>query len=304
MKRPFVVLALLIHLFFTGCVDDKGENNLSNEEVQIVDENLFVIPKPDVLEKKEPSIEDIELHPQELIETRALEMEDLARKYRGKRFIAMYGRKNREIGTTNSIIERTIDSFPYTIDRSTMPINRERLITSDMRISAILEDEINSQIPGKFIAIVDKSILNYNGTKIILPAYTKFICQYDGTEHLNQTRLSVVCTRIIRPDGVTVFLANAQVSDAVGRSGLIGTVRASSFQKHGINFLISALTGALTLKNQQNKYSQIMNQYFMHEGIKLMKDLYKKEDYKPIMLIKSGSRIQILPDKDIFLVNE
>lgn len=65
---------------------------------------------------------------------------------------------------------------------STLPVERTRMLTADMRIPALLEDALISHIGGRVIALVERDVLNPEGKVILLPAYSRLICQYKPLE--------------------------------------------------------------------------------------------------------------------------
>lgn len=208
----------------------------------------------------------------------------------------------------NTVIEES-EALDYSLyespkDKSTLPLARDRLLTADMRISAILEDAINSQVPGRVIALVDSTILSPTGKYILIPAYSKVICHYTSLSKEGETRLPLVCSRLIRPDGVSIHLTPAQAADQMGRTGIIGRVDNRVFQKYGGAFLVSVVSAlSQTGVNQnntvgvQNAASALANNL----GEVTAKLLESSIDIRPVIHIPAGARIQIVPEVDILL---
>jgi type IV secretion system protein VirB10 len=118
-------------------------------------------------------------------------------------------------------------------DRSTLPVDRYRVITADRYIGAVLENSVNSQIPGRIIAIVERNIYGADGRLALLPKGTRIICSYQSLAKVGDTRLNVGCSRAIRPDGASVMLTDAQGADQMARTGLVGDVDIRMWERYG-----------------------------------------------------------------------
>ncbi len=111
-------------------------------------------------------------------------------------------------------------------------------------ISAVLETAINSDLPGYARAVVTREVRSFDGTNLLVPRGSHVIGQYRSGIALGQSRVFVVWTRLIRPDGVSIELASAGTDD-LGRGGLEGDVDRHFLQRFGGSILLSlmGLTG-------------------------------------------------------------
>lgn len=190
-------------------------------------------------------------------------------------------------------------------DLSTFPVDRSRIITTDMKINAVLDDDINSQIPGVFIAIVDKPLFSPNNKNILLPVFTKVICEYEGLELQGQTRLPIKCIRLIRPDGVSITLTDAIVADQQGRSGLTGEVDNKNFEMYAGAFIMSGISALAQSGVNQNAAlypnwrTNAQTTFSNNIGQVTMEVIRKNIDLRPVVYIKAGTRMQIRPRVDI-----
>lgn len=307
---------ILFGLILSGCEDEPKDNCLQknqSKQVQELANNLYSLPPEPEPEKpiiefipKEPPI----ITPVEFPDPKPLFRQEATLHLRGKRFDNSRRRKDLIEKRRSALQYRLWDEDyrqwdkPLDEDKSTLPVDRSRFLTADMRINAVLEDQINSQIPGRVIAIVDRDILSPNGHYILIPAYTKIICGYDGLDQTGETRLAVSCTRAIRPDGTSIILTNSISSDQMGRTGLIGEVDNRVFERYGAAFIVSALSAM-----SQVGVSQSQNQGVHNAATSLSNNLgqvtaeviKKNIDLRPIITIDAGSRIQIIPQTDIVL---
>lgn len=298
-----------------GCENENQEasdHKNQSKQVQELAKNLYSLPpepepeKPESVINREPPI----ITPVEFPEPRSLLREEQAIQLRGKRLDSARKRKKEILRQTMLTKYRFNDpdyrqwEKPLNEDKSTFPVDRSRYLTADMRINAVLEDQLNSQIPGRIIAVVDRDVLSANGRYILIPAYTKIICGYEGLEQTGETRLAVSCIRAIRPDGVSILLSNSISSDQMGRTGLIGNIDNRVFERYGGAFIMSALSAIA-----QSGVTQSQNQGVQNAATTLSNNLgqvtaeviKKNIDLRPIITIEAGSRIQIIPQTDIVL---
>ncbi len=316
------IMVLLLTLALTGCEEGK-KPILSNRSSQVQDlaKNLYTLapepppPPPPIVEEIVPEITKAPIiTPVIFPATEPLLREDRAKVLRGQRQQA-----SRRVYANNKTANRYRVSDPdykqwerpLPEDISTFPVDRSRILTADMRINAVLEDNVNSQIPGRVIAIVDKDVLSPNGKFILLPAYTKIICCYQELSQTGETRLPVSCTRAIRPDGASILLTNAIASDQMGRSGFIGDVDNRTFERYGGAFIVSGISALAQAGINQNQgccqewwksgLNNAGNVLANNLGQVTSEVIKQNIDLRPIISIPAGSRIQIIPQTDIVL---
>lgn len=314
------VLLLLLTLPLMGCEEvPKAAASNHSKKVQDLALTLYELPPepppPPVVEVVAPVfVEAPILTPVVFPSTEPLLRENRAKILRGQRQAsARRGRATDSHRDRYRISDPDYQQWaqPLPEDMSTFAVDRSRILTADMRIGAILEDNVNSQIPGRIIAIVDRDVLSPNGKFILLPAYTKIICGYQELTQTGETRLPVSCTRAIRPDGASISLTNASTSDQMGRTGLIGDVDNRTFERYGGAFIVSGISALAQSGVNQNQ--GCLNQGFGSNvnnaatslannlGQVTSEVIKQNIDLRPIITIPAGSRIQIIPQTDIVL---
>jgi type IV secretion system protein VirB10 len=189
-------------------------------------------------------------------------------------------------------------------DRSTLPVDRYRVITADRYIGAILENAVNSQIAGRIIAVVERNVYGADGRLALLPKGTRIICTYQTMAKVGDTRLTVTCGRAIRPDGASVMLTNAQGADQMARTGLIGDVDNRMWERYGSAFLVAAISSLASLGSQVSTNQTVSNggnALSQNLGQVTAKVLEQSVDLAPIVTVPAGSRIQIIPQTDLWI---
>jgi type IV secretion system protein VirB10 len=118
-------------------------------------------------------------------------------------------------------------------------------ITQGATIPAILETALNSDLPGYTRAVVSRDVRGFDGKAVLIPRGSRLIGQYRSALSLGQSRVFVIWTRVIRPDGVSVQIGSPG-GDALGRGGLTGDVDSHFFARFGGAVLLSVLNTGLT----------------------------------------------------------
>jgi len=98
-----------------------------------------------------------------------------------------------------------------------------RTIAQGRLIHATLESAINTDLPGPIRAIVSRDIYAEAGTEPLIPKGSRLIGQYNSSIMFGQSRIYVMWTRVLRPDGVDVALGSPLV-DQIGQAGIGGIV--------------------------------------------------------------------------------
>ncbi len=124
-------------------------------------------------------------------------------------------------------------------------------------VTAVLETGINSDVAGAARAIVSRDVRSFDGKKVLIPRGSHVIGQYRSGLALGQSRVFVVWTRLIRPDGASIDVGS-EGTDDVGRGGLAGDVDRHFFQRFGGAMLMSLLGVAGDLLGNSSKNPQVV----------------------------------------------
>jgi type IV secretion system protein VirB10 len=125
-------------------------------------------------------------------------------------------------------------------------VGLDRLVPQGAIIGAIMETALNSDLPGFARAIVQRDVLSFDGSAVLIPAGSRVIGQYQSGVARGASRVFIVWTRLIRPDGVSITLASPAIDD-IGRGGIAGKVNRHFLQRYGGAILLSVLTGGLNV---------------------------------------------------------
>ena len=132
------------------------------------------------------------------------------------------------------------------VAKATRMKNPGQTVSQGTLIPAVLETAINSDLPGFVRAVVSSDIRSFDGSRVLVPRSSRLIGQYKSGVSGGQTRAYVMWTRLIRPDGVSVALASPAV-DAMGQTGLTGSVDSHFMKRFGSALLLSVVGAASTV---------------------------------------------------------
>ena len=90
-------------------------------------------------------------------------------------------------------------------------------------IGAVMETALNSDVPGFARAITTRDVLSFDGSQVVIPAGSHVVGEYKSGVAQGASRIFIVWTRLVRPDGVAIALASPATDD-LGGGGLGGKV--------------------------------------------------------------------------------
>lgn len=114
----------------------------------------------------------------------------------------------------------------------------DALVPEGTLIPGFLETAIVSDLPGQIRGVVTKDVYSFDGRRVLIPAGTRLVGEYQSEVVRGQKRVFVIWTRMLRHDGVSVRLASIG-ADSLGRSGLAGSVDNKFRERFGAAILMS-----------------------------------------------------------------
>ncbi len=187
-------------------------------------------------------------------------------------------------------------------DWASYPVKLDRTLTVDRYLPAILINAINSELDGKVVAQIEENVFAAHGRKVLIPAGSKAIGRYNSLTKTGEERLTITWNRIITPEGINIHVQDAEMADAMGRSGIAGDIDKRYFEKYGMSLLVSILTSATSYAIPvENNAEQIVVQQFGNSQASIAKTIL--DDHiaiKPRITLPAGSRILISPSRDIW----
>lgn len=140
--------------------------------------------------------------------------------------------------------------------KATVMRDLDALIPQGAVIPAVMETAINSDLPGLARAMVTRDIKSFDGSAVLIPRGSRVIGQYKSGVAQGASRVFVIWTRVIRPDGVSIQIASP-AADPLGRGGLEGKVDRHFFSRFGGSILMSVLNAGVAAVGNARSTSQI-----------------------------------------------
>jgi type IV secretion system protein VirB10 len=139
----------------------------------------------------------------------------------------------------------------YLKSTRTMPLSKYEIKTG-WEIPAVLEQEINSDLPGELKALVTANVYDTaTGNYLLIPQGSRLIGTYDSAVGYGQKRLQVVWNRIIFPDASWVDLGGMLGQDAHGSAGFSHDVDNHYKRLIGFAVLSSVFSAGFQLSQTQ-----------------------------------------------------
>jgi type IV secretion system protein VirB10 len=121
----------------------------------------------------------------------------------------------------------------------------DRLVPQGAIVAAVMETALNSDLPGFARAIVQRDVLSFDGSAVLIRAGSRVIGQYKSGVAQGASRVFILWTRVIRSDGVSISIASPAI-DELGGGGVAGKVNRHFLQRFGGAILLSVLTGGIS----------------------------------------------------------
>ena len=173
-----------------------------------------------------------------------------------------------------------------------------RLIPQGTMIAAVMETALNSDLPGFARAIVQRDVLSFEGGEVLIPAGSRVIGQYESGVAQGASRVFIVWTRLMRPDGVTIALASPAV-DQLGRAGVKGKVNRHFLQRFGGSILLSVLSGGINAATAAATQGSSVVVSSSSQASGLAEQAAKDFDIPPTIKTPQGAAVRIFVARDL-----
>ena len=206
-----------------------------------------------------------------------------------------------ELSADEAFVQRQIKAVPVsTSQRIARP---DITIIQGTIIQAALETAIDSSLPGVVRAVVSEDVHSFDGSNILVPRGSKIFGDYRSTLSLNQSRVLIVWTRIVTPEGRSAQIASYG-ADALGRSGSTGHVDKHFMTRFGSAAaisLIGAIPGAVAAQSDNETTSDMLEQVSDDLASNSESAIEEYLTIPPTVYIHQGSQVSVFLDRDLQL---
>jgi type IV secretion system protein VirB10 len=171
-------------------------------------------------------------------------------------------------------------------------------IVQGTTVQALLETAINSDLPGYIRAIVRRDIRGFDGTTVLIPRGSRVIGQYRNAQSLGESRVFVIWSRLIRPDGVSVQLGSPG-GDELGRGGLTGDVETHFFARFSDAIMMSVLNAGVGAATGTPQTQIAIGSSAAALGAAASASLPRTGDIPPTIKVPQGAEVTIFIARDL-----
>ena len=148
---------------------------------------------------------------------------------------------------------RTQKGTDYLPSTRTQPIS-EYEIKAGWEIPAVLEQGLNSDLPGELKALVTSNVFDTaTGLYLLIPQGSRLIGKYDSRISYGQDGVQVAWNRVIFPDASSLDLDGMVGLDAQGNAGLRDQVDRHYKRLFGFAAMTSLFTAAFDISQRRNQ---------------------------------------------------
>lgn len=135
--------------------------------------------------------------------------------------------------------------------------NRATLVPQGALIPAAIETPVDSSEVGPVRAITTGDTRGFDGTRVLIPRGSHLIGEIHPGTHADQSRVTILWTRLIRPDGIAIKLT-APGADLQGGAGVAGKVDTHLLTRMGSAVFQSVLTVGVALASRPGNGSVVL----------------------------------------------
>ena len=201
-------------------------------------------------------------------------------------------------GTGNERFAQRIGSKTADVSEAEQMTNLHRLVPQGAIVGAVMETALNSDLPGYARALVTKDVLSFDGSSVLIPAGSRVVGEYNSGVAQGASRVFIVWSRLIRPDGVSISLGSPAV-DELGRGGLGGKVNRHFLQRFGGAILLSVLTGGINAAAASVGRGSTVVVNSAGEATSLISQAARGTDIAPTIKTKQGALVRIFVARDL-----
>ncbi|MET4228859.1 type IV secretory pathway VirB10-like protein [Bradyrhizobium sp. LA6.10] len=172
-------------------------------------------------------------------------------------------------------------------------------------IPAALITGIRSDLPGQVTAQITEAVYDSpSGKYLLMPQGAKLIGQYDSSVAFGQSRILLVWTRIIMPDGSSIVLERQPGADTGGYAGLEDEVDnhwGMLFKAAVLSTMLNVGAEAGTSQNENNLVQAIRSGASNSISQTGQQIVQRQLNIQPTLTIRPGFPVRVIVTRDLVL---
>jgi type IV secretion system protein VirB10 len=208
--------------------------------------------------------------------------------------------QDRKLAFVNGPVDRRTTS-PGRLTRPASPY----IVQAGTVIPAALITGMRSDLPGQITAQVTENVYDSpTGRSLLIPQGTRLLGVYDSQVSFGQSRILLVWTRLILPNGYSIVLERLPGADAAGQAGLQDGVDYHWGALFKAALLSTILAGGTELGSDQNE-SDIARALRQGSGDTLNRAgqqvIQRTLNVQPTLTVRPGYPVRVLVNRDLVL---
>lgn len=181
--------------------------------------------------------------------------------------------------------------------RAVVMHNRAMLVPQGALIPAAIETPVDSSVGGAVRAITTGDTRGFDGTRVLIPRGSRLVGEIRPNAQPNQSRVTILWTRLIRPDGVAIKLV-APGADLQGGAGVVGKVDNHLLARMGSAVLQSALTIGVAVASRGDNGAVILGVPAQTAGGIVQAGASQGKN-TPTVKVEAGTPIMVFVNRDM-----
>ena len=216
-----------------------------------------------------------------------------------------------DAGSAQNMQDRKTAFLTAATDRRTVSDDRllpkasPYVVQAGTVIPAALLTGIRSDLPGQITAQVTEAVYDSpTGQHLLIPQGAKLIGQYDSSVAFGQSRILLVWTRLIMPDGTSIVLERQPGADTGGYAGLEDEVDNhwdKLFEAAALSTLLSVGAEAGTSQNENNLVQAIRSGASNSVSQSGQQVVQRELNVQPTLTIRPGFPVRVIVTRDLVL---
>jgi type IV secretion system protein VirB10 len=216
-----------------------------------------------------------------------------------------------DVGAAQNMQDRKTAFLNASTDKRTVSPDRldakasPYVVQAGTVIPAALITGIRSDLPGQITAQVTEAVYDSpTGKYLLIPQGAKLIGQYDSSVAFGQSRVLLVWTRIIMPDGNSIVLERQPGADTQGYAGLEDEVDnhwGMLFKAAVLSTLLSVGAEAGTSQDENNLVQAIRSGASNSISQTGQQIVQRQLNIQPTLTIRPGFPVRVIVTRDLVL---
>lgn len=206
------------------------------------------------------------------------------------------GARSGSVSRSDSLSALLRPTVTRTVQASVLPTQR-LLLPKGAFIDCTLETAIDSTLPGMTTCVTATDTFSADGEVVLLDRGTQLVGETRGEVRQGQARVFVLWTEARTSSGVVVPL-DSPGTDALGRSGLSGTVNTHFWARFGAAILVSVIDAGVQVGAQSAGNGTVIVNPSTSEDV-MTGVLQSTVDIPPTVSVAPGTRVQVLVARNV-----